>query len=109
MRNTMDETRNPNPGEKRVQTKRRVGLLEVVVAAVTYLVIQIAGGAILALTLGTKAIISQNPTATVWLVGIAALSALVAAFVANVVRIRSLLAIGLVVTLRVTGVRQPAH
>ena len=62
------------------------------------MVVQIAGGAVLALTLGTEAILSQDPGATVWLVGIAAISALVAASVANVVRVRSPAAIGLVGT-----------
>ena len=83
---------------KGIRTQRRIGLLEVIVAAVTYLIVQILGGAVLALTLGTEAILSQDPQATVWLVGTAAISALVAALVANVIRIRSFSAIGLVET-----------
>ena len=85
----MNKTKNP---------EQRFGLLEVIVAAVTYLAVQIAGGVTIALTLGAEAITSQASGATVWLVGIAAVSALIAAFVANVIRVRSLAAIGLVKT-----------
>lgn len=92
----MTETKNFD--DKGIRTERRFGLLEVVVAVVTYLAVQLAGGAILALTLGMEAILSQGPGATAWLVGIAAISALLAAFVANVIRVRSPAAIGLVKT-----------
>ena len=91
-------TETKNFVNKNIRAEKRIGLLEVIVAAVTYLVVQIAGGAVLAITLGTAALTSQNSGATVWLVGIAAISALIAALGANVIRVRSPAAIGLVKT-----------
>ena len=90
--------RTKNFDDTNTHVARRFGLLEVIVATVTYLAVQIGGGIILVLALGTEAVVSQDPTATVWLVGVAAISALIAAFVANVIRVRSPAAIGLAKT-----------
>lgn len=81
-----------------IHTEKRVGLLEVGVAAVTYLAVQMVAGIVLVLALGTETVVAQGPVATIWLVAIATFAALVAPSVADVIRLRSTAAIGLVKT-----------
>lgn len=78
--------------------EHRIGLLEVIVAVVTYFAVQIASIVILLGVLGSETDITQDPEATVGLVATAGLSALIAALVANAIRVRSLASMGLVGT-----------
>lgn len=91
-----------NAGNKQlgVTGERRIGLLEVIVAVVTYFAVQVAGVVVLLGVLGAGTDLTQDPEAAVGLVATAGLSALVAALVANVVRVRSLAGMGLV---RISG------
>lgn len=77
---------------------RRIGLFEVIVAAVTYFAVQSIGGILTVSVLGIppeELLTTGGSTATILLVATAAVSALAAALVASVIRVRSLSAIGL--------------
>lgn len=79
-----------------VDTKeeRGIGLLEVVIAFVAYLVVLVIGAVILVAVYGQDFLV-QGPNPQLALVGIAAASAFIGAMVALVPRVRSLAAVGL--------------
>lgn len=74
---------------------RGIGLLEVVIAFIVYLAVQISGGVALVAVFGPEAILTGGPGSQNALIAIAAVSALLAATVALLPRVRSLAAIGL--------------
>ncbi len=77
-------------------TGRRIGLPEVLVAAVIYLGVQFAGAGVIFLAFGREALVSGKATPTLLVVLTAAISAGLAALVAGLIRVRSTAALGLI-------------
>lgn len=96
----LPQASQPPPGSMiaigRNAAGRRIGLPEVLVAAVIYLAVQFAGAGVILVAFGREALVSGKAAPILLMVLTAAVSAGLAALVAGLIRVRSAAALGLV-------------